>query len=157
MKKLFGLFALMMAFAVPAQAGEKEDILNVVERFFDALRDRDPDVWSDIMLDDGAVTAHREQADGSWLLTPRTNADSIATLDEGTAYVDERIWDPTVLVHETMAMVWAPYDIYIDGALLHCGVDMFELFKVEGKWKINNTSYTAEPEGCADLNVPPRE
>jgi len=157
MKKLFGLFALMMAFAVPAQAGEKEDILNVVERFFDALRDRDADVWSEIMTNDGVVAAHREQADGSWILTDRSNAESINTLEEGTTYIDERIWDPTVLVHETMAVVWAPYDIYADGSLIHCGIDTFQLFKIEGQWKINHTSYTAEPEGCPDLAPPPRE
>lgn len=157
MKKLFGLFALMMAFAVPAQAGEKEEILNVVERFFDALRDRDSEVWDEIMLDDGLVTAHREQADGSWILDAKNNRKQIDRLETDKGYIDERIWDPTVLVHETMAVVWAPYDIYADGTLIHCGVDMFELFKIDGQWMINNTSYTAEPEGCADLNVPPRE
>lgn len=157
MKKLFGVFAIMMAFAVPAQAGDREDILNVVERFFDALRDRDSGVWDEIMLDEGQITAHREQADGSWILSPKNNREQIDRLETDKGYVDERIWDPTVLVHETMAVVWAPYDIYIDGALLHCGIDTFQLFKIEGQWKINHTSYTAEPEGCADLNPPPRE
>ncbi|MEE8295090.1 MAG: hypothetical protein V3R64_05220 [Sphingomonadales bacterium] len=157
MKKIFGLFALMLAFASPAQAGEKEDILNVVERFFDALRDRDPAVWSEIMTNQGVITAHREQADGSWILDAKTNTFQIDRLDKDKAYIDERIWDPTVLVHETMAVVWAPYDIYADGSLIHCGVDTFQLFKIDGAWKINHTSYTAEPEGCVDLAPPARE
>ncbi|MHA1543840.1 MAG: hypothetical protein ACTSU8_01750 [Alphaproteobacteria bacterium] len=157
MKKLFGVFALMMAFAVPAQAGDREDILNVVERFFDALRDRDPDVWDEILLDEGQITAHREQADGSWILSPKNNREQIDRLETDKGYVDERIWDPTVLVHKTMAVVWAPYDVFVEGELIHCGVDMFELFKIEGQWKINHTSYTAEPEGCADLGQPERD
>lgn len=155
MKKLLSLFALMMAFASPATAGEKEEILNVIDRFFTALKDRDAEVWREIMAPEGTVFVNSNRT-GEWVLSNRNIGDDIDRLATGTVEVDERIWDPQVLVHETIGMVWAPYDLFANGEFSHCGIDVFQMVKVEESWKIAQVTYTVEPEGCADLAPPPR-
>jgi hypothetical protein len=58
------------------------------------------------------------------------------------------MWDPTVLIHEHLAVVWTPYDIYVDGEFLHCGVDAFTLLETEAGWRIATIAFTMEPTGC---------
>ena len=67
----------------------------------------------------------------------------------------ERLWNPTVLVHGSMAVVWAEYDFHRDGAFSHCGVDAFSLFKTADGWKIAGTTYTVEPTGCEESPLGP--
>jgi hypothetical protein len=53
-----------------------------------------------------------------------------------------------VLVNDLMAVFWAPYDFYIDGEFSHCGVDVFDLIKLDGQWKLANSMYTVISSGC---------
>ena len=68
----------------------------------------------------------------------------------------ERIWDPTVLVHGPIAVVWAQYDFHLNGALSHCGVDSVSLLKTSAGWKISSISDTRETSGCTSPLGPPR-
>jgi hypothetical protein len=49
-----------------------------------------------------------------------------------------------VRVHESIATVWAPYDLWIDGKFGHCGVDTFDLIKTVEGWKIAGGAFTME-------------
>ena len=61
----------------------------------------------------------------------------------------ERIWNPTVLIHGPIAVVWANYDFHLNGVFSHCGVDSFSLLKTAAGWKILAISDTRETSGCA--------
>jgi hypothetical protein len=63
----------------------------------------------------------------------------------------ERFWAPTVLVRGGIAVVWAPYEFWIDGKTSHCGVDAFNFIKVDDEWRIANAMWTVEPDACAQL------
>ena len=41
-----------------------------------------------------------------------------------------------ILVNESLAHVWMEYEFYLGDQFLHCGVNSFQLVKIEGKWKI---------------------
>ncbi len=60
----------------------------------------------------------------------------------------ERYWDPTVLVRGSIAVVWTPYQFWADGKTSHCGIDVFDLLKEQGVWKIANVMWTVEPDAC---------
>lgn len=63
----------------------------------------------------------------------------------------ERYWSPTVLVRGSIAIEWAPYEFWIDGQTSNCGVDTFDLVKVEGAWRVANAMWTVEPAACDEL------
>lgn len=65
--------------------------------------------------------------------------------------VRERYWSPTVLVRGPIAVVWAPYEFWIDGATSHCGIDLFSFVQVDGRWLVSGTMWTVEPEACGTL------
>jgi len=160
MKAFLAIAFLFFALGSPVMAeepSEQESILAVIDKFFTAQKDRDPEVWKEIMVMEGTIMSHRERPGDTWVLNKRTVTGDIGRLTKGDVVIDETIYDPTVLVHKTIATVWAPYDIYVGERLLHCGIDVFQLFKVEGQWKIAHFSYTTEPEGCEGLGLPPGE
>ena len=60
----------------------------------------------------------------------------------------ERIWDPKILEHGSIAVVWAPYDFHMGGKFSHCGIDSVSLIKSEGGWRISGLSFTRQTSGC---------
>jgi hypothetical protein len=66
-----------------------------------------------------------------------------------TRKITERGFRPEARVSGPLAMVWYPYDLYIDGQWSHCGVDVFTLIRTEGRWRISTMSWSAEqPPAC---------
>jgi hypothetical protein len=63
----------------------------------------------------------------------------------------ERYWSPTVHIRGGIAQVWAPYEFWIDGKTSHCGIDTFDMVKVDGRWRVANAMWTVEPDACAEL------
>lgn len=61
---------------------------------------------------------------------------------------EERLTDPAVDVDGDIAMVWSPYVFLIDGKLIHCGVDHFDLIREGGQWKVLNVTWTQRTTGC---------
>lgn len=148
------LTALFVLLALPAYAGEaeKDKVLAVLDQFLEGLRTANPALWEPILVPEGTVMVTSKDG-GEWKFSTRTLASDIERLPDNEAVIDERYYSPTVMIHETLAVVWAPYSLYAGGEFSHCGIDVFQLLKIEGQWKITQVAYTKEPEGCEDLGV----
>ena len=51
---------------------------------------------------------------------------------------------------DRVASVWAPYTFHLDGRVLHCGTDSFELLRGADGWKITQVADTRRTDGCPD-------
>lgn len=60
----------------------------------------------------------------------------------------EPIWDARVEVDGDFAQVWTSYAFYVGKNFSHCGVDVFQLIKQNGEWKIFYLADTRRKEGC---------
>jgi len=152
-RKLSFVFLVLAAAAVllatPANAqDDREAILAKVQQFFDALAESDTAAGRAAVLLDGQYFRLREVADSLDLRrTPHT--EFLRSLAAGGDGLLERMWEPTVLQHGRMAVVWTPYDFHRGGEFSHCGVDAFNLIRTDAGWKIAGIMYTVEPTGCA--------
>ncbi len=81
-------------------------------------------------------------------LSVASHADIIKAIGGATERWRERIWQPTVLQHGPLAVVWAPYDFHLGTKFSHCGVDSFTLVRRREGWRIADVAFTMEPEGC---------
>jgi hypothetical protein len=61
---------------------------------------------------------------------------------------DERIWDLEIQVDGALAAAWMQYAFHLDGALSHCGVNAFQLFRAPTGWQIIQITDTRRREGC---------
>lgn len=109
---------------------------------------------TDLMLPEARTFSSRER-DGAWQYRSQTREEQRAATVRGR--ITERGFGPTALVSGPLAVVWMPYDLYVNGAWSHCGVDAFTLYKVAGAWRIATMAWSVEqPPACArHPNGPP--
>ncbi len=50
--------------------------------------------------------------------------------------LDERIGFETVKLDGPLASAWTPYQFFYNGRYSHCGVNSFQLVRIQGKWLI---------------------
>ena len=125
----------------------RDSVVAAVNEFFRAMTARDTAALARVQFADGIQYAAGVQGDSVTIRrgTSEGFAQRIAALKE--TYV-ERMWEPTVLVHGPLAVVWAAYDFHRDKKFSHCGVDAFTLLRAPTGWKIATISYTTEATGC---------
>jgi hypothetical protein len=132
--------------ATPATpAAEEAAILEVIDRFMHAVSKSDDAAMAAIRIEGAMHTIAR--ANGTVTrraFQPRANA-------TGPGTNQERYWDPVVHVRGSLAMVWTPYEFWVNGKTSHCGIDAFELVKQDGSWRIGNAMWTVEPDACPAL------
>ena len=135
-------------------AADTAAVLDVVQRFFDAMAARDTAEWAQVLTPEGRWYGYTNAADGFSMFT-RTNREAIDGLGRSNDTIVERMWDATVLLHDRMAVVWTPYDLYINDVFSHCGIDAFTLLKVEDGWRIASVVFSRQPQGCAPSPLGP--
>lgn len=62
--------------------------------------------------------------------------------------LDERISFETVRIDGDLAIAWTPYKFYIGDQFSHCGVNSFQLVKLDGVWRIQYLIDTRRRQGC---------
>lgn len=130
-----------------APAPVEAEVLAAVQGFFDAMSDDDPAASRAVLMEDGQYFRVREGPEGPEAARVR-NSDYLQRMGAGGDRLLERMWDPTVLVRRDIALVWTPYDFFVNDAFSHCGVDAFSLVRTGEGWKIASIVYTVEREGC---------
>ena len=72
--------------------------------------------------------------------------DFVSSQKKGAA--DERIEFEMIKIDGPLASVWAPYKFYFEGKFRHCGVNSFQLVRINGNWKIQYLIDTRRKTGC---------
>lgn len=135
----------------------RDSIVATVQEFFRSMEANDADAARRIMLPEGHSVATWRMGDSS-VVRSATFQSHFDRLRAAKDTVLERMWEPTVQVHQTVAVLWTPYDLYVNGKFSHCGIDAFSLVRRKGGWMISSVIYTVEPTGCAPSPLgPPRK
>jgi hypothetical protein len=140
--------ALLAAPAQPTTAEDRAQLMAVVDQVYAAINSNDVEAFKRMEVPEGMTFRLRYQPDGTMKLVPKSNLQDLADTGAETRKFTEKYWDPTMLIHKDMAVFWAPYSFDIDGKRSHCGVDVFDFIRVNGQWKLANSMWTVEPDGC---------
>jgi hypothetical protein len=131
--------------ALAAPDAEETAILAQVNRLFAAMKAQDKATLDALMYADGMMT----------VLTPkgvrRAPFSSWSAGIVARTGIEETIWDAKVLRRGDMAVVWAPFELKVDGKVSHCGIDAIDMVKADGAWKVAGLMYTHEPDACGEL------
>ena len=142
------LFATLLGLAActAVSAQEEADVLAVADAALERITEEDSVGLTDLMIEQAMIYVGTYQ-DGEYVVRTRTYAENRARNFE----VDlvERGFDPTVMVSGAIAIVWYPYDIYVDSEWSHCGVDIFNMIKTNEGWRIASLTYNVQqPPDC---------
>jgi hypothetical protein len=123
-------------------AKDEQAILAPIHEMFDAMAKHDVAAFKKPLLTGGSLTLMRNGKPVQ--MTFDAFADAIGKPSK--VPIEERIHDPLVRVDNDLAVVWAPFEFLADGKVDHCGTDLFNMVRVEGKWLIASVADTGRKE-----------
>jgi hypothetical protein len=131
-------------------APEEEAILKAVDEFLLAVGNHDTEALKQVMVAEGTTFLQRRTKAETRPVARRPNAEFLKPDPNADPFI-ERYWNPTVQVRGDIAMVWTPYELRDNGQVVHCGIDAFDMVKLDGRWRVGNASFTMEPDACDEL------
>jgi hypothetical protein len=139
---------LLLAAAAPislrAATPEEQAVLAPIQAMFDGMAHRDAAAIKEPWLPGGNLVLMRDGKPAQ--MTFEAFADRVGR--PGTTHIEERIHDPLIRIDNDLAVVWAPFDFLVDGKIDHCGTDLFNLVRKDGKWLIASIADTGHKD-CA--------
>ena len=138
--------------AAPPLGPREREVIDVVERLFDAMRAHDSAAaralfepgtrLRSVSRRQGGVVAISEDSLGMFLRSIGTPRGQV---------LDERIANERVLIDDPYAVAWVDYTFYLGDQKSHCGVDAFQLVRRPTGWRIFGLTDTRRRENCPDL------
>lgn len=133
---------------LPPPVSEEGQVMVPVNALFAGLAAHDGAAVLAAMRADATTTVAAEQPDGRHVVRHGSAADFAAGLKPGVERYRQRLSDPAIELDGNIAYVWGRYEVFVEGTLHHCGYDHFDLVRENGRWKIQNVTWSERTTGC---------
>jgi hypothetical protein len=141
--KIQALFLVaLLTPSLSAQTPQEQAVLAPITAMFDGMAKRDAAAIQQPTLPGGMMVVMRDGKPSQ--MTFAAFAERVAKPSK--VQIEEKIHDPLIRVDNDLAVVWAPFVFLSDGKVNHCGTDLFNLVRVNGKWLIASIAYTGKNE-----------
>jgi hypothetical protein len=134
--------------AVFAQTAE-DSIKIVINKMFTAMKNSDSISLKTCFTESAILQTFEKNKEGKIIITTETPGDFakvVASIPAGAA--DEQIVFKDMKIDGPMAAVWAPFKLYFNGKFYSCGVNSFQLTRLNGEWKIQYILDTRRKNNC---------
>ena len=139
--------------AAPAAFGpEEQAVLKVVDTFLLAVGNGDRELQKSVELPDGGLAVYRAKDGVAGPVRRMPASDFQKPTPDHDPFV-EMYWDPQIDLRGSFAQVWSRYVLTDNGAIVHCGINAFQLVKLEGAWKIHSALSSMEAGSCDELGA----
>jgi Putative lumazine-binding len=141
MKKILFLIVFLGVFETAfAQSEDEKAVKAVVVQLFDGMQKHDSTMIRACFHSSARMqSVGMNRKSGVVELNTENSIDgfvkSIGSLP-ATTQIEERVLNYEIRVDAEMATAWTPYELYVNGKKIHCGVDAFQLYKTDKGWKI---------------------
>jgi hypothetical protein len=140
--------------AQDAGPGQEEVVTQLARDFLEALSAADTVVLARLLAPQAMIYSVREGGGGPAFGVVSREA-FLESLGGEEQTLLERMWSPTVMVQDRVAMVWTPYDFHLNGEFSHCGIDVFTLLRGNRGWQVASITYNVVRDGCAPSPLGP--
>jgi len=144
--RLFVIFCLVFISENNIAQDSKQEVLKVVNEFFDTMEKKDSLGFNNLFLENAHAYSIRKNGDST--ITRNSLLKASSSKDQLKESLRES--DITIHVKGNVAAVWAPYDFWINGEHSHCGYEVFTFLKNQGIWKIASLTYSVEKGSCKE-------
>ena len=132
---------------VHAQTAE-DSVKSVINTLFASMKNADASAFKSVFTE-AAIMQTFGRKEGKLAIieeTVATFAEQVSKLKKDSA--DERISFEVVKIDGPLAIAWTPYNFFYNGKFSHCGVNSFQLVRIEGIWKIQYLIDTRRRTPC---------
>lgn len=134
---------------LPPPSTEEGQVLAPVNAVLRAIETNDGAAILANSRPEGGLTAAFDGPDGKRAVRRLSWADFAASLKPGGDRYVETISDPAIERDGDVAYVWAPFVVTRNGTIDHCGYDLFDIVREDGRWKVLNVTWSQRKTGCA--------
>jgi len=150
--KVFRFLPFLAAFLTcTGLFAQKQDkaIQAVINRFFEGMANGDTTLLKSTCTENPLMQTYMAGSDGNMTVftEPFSEFVSFVGAPRKDTYL-EKIEFGAIHAEKSLASVWTPYKFYLNGKLLHCGTNSFQLVKTGEGWKIQYIIDTRRKEGC---------
>jgi len=131
-----------LAVTLAAATPEEDAVLAPIHALFDGMAHRDAAAIRAAALPGAILILMRDGKPAQ--MTVEAFADRVGKPSK--TQIEERIHDPLIKIDNDLAVVWAPFEFLADGKVDHCGTDLFNLLKIDGKWTIASVADTGRKD-----------
>lgn len=150
MKRILILLTAVIFISTNSKAQSAEDSVKaVVNQLFTAMKDANATMLKETFADSAVLQTIRRKQDGTFFVQDEKVSDFVDQIGKAKKdSLDERIIFETVKIDGPLAIAWTPYKFYYAGNFSHCGVNSFQLVRINGRWKIQFLIDTRRRQGC---------
>lgn len=133
---------------ITAQTAE-DSVKAAVNQMFTAMRNSDSAALVNSFSESAVLQTISRNKEGKTIVRTENISgfgSNISKLGKGDA--DERITFGAVYIDGALASVWTPYQFFFKGNFSHCGVNSFQLVRINGEWKIQYIIDTRRKDNC---------
>ena len=151
MRKNISVIACLFFISFTAKTQSAEDSVKAsINKLFTAMKNRNSKALLECFADSAILQTVAEKDGNISVQTEdiKEFADFVGTQKQGDA--DERITFDMIKTDGALAIAWTPYRFYYKGEFSHCGVDSYQLVRIDGDWKIQYIIDTRRKTGCKE-------
>jgi hypothetical protein len=150
MKRILILLTAAMFISTFIKAQSAEDSVKaVINQLFAAMKGASATMLKETFADSAVLQTIRRKQDGTFFVQDEKVSDFVEQIGKAKKdSLDERITFETLKIDGPLAIAWTPYKFYYAGKFSHCGVNSFQLVKINGRWKIQFLIDTRRRQGC---------
>ena len=138
------LFLLISSFSFAQNSTEKE-VVKPIENLFNAMKSADSIGVKNAFSSSAIMQTFNKNNE---IRTEKVEGFAKQVGSSKVGDLDERFTISKILVDGNMASVWVPYPFYYKGNFSHCGVNSFQLAKLNNEWKIQYIIDTRRKDNC---------
>lgn len=150
MKRILILLTATIFISTITMAQSAEDSVKaVVNQLFAAMKGANAAMLKEAFADSAVLQTIRRKQDGTFFVQDEKVSDFVEQIGKAKKdSLDERITFETIKIDGPLAIAWTPYKFYYAGNFSHCGVNSFQLVRINGRWKIQFLIDTRRRQGC---------
>ena len=149
MKGILFASVMLLCFGYTKAQTAEDSVKAAVNQLFAGMKGADANLVRTAFHDSAVLQTIARTKEGKLFIrneSVKEFADFIATTKAGAA--DERIQFETIKIDGPLAIAWTPYKFYLNGQFSHCGVNSFQLVRLNGQWKIQYIIDTRRKDKC---------
>lgn len=150
MRVIAFFLVFLISGSIFAQNSDELEVKNTIIKFFNAFHKQDSIAIKELVSKDLKLQSIGKNKEGiTQLRSEEFSAflKSIVSIPKDQKF-EEKLLDFKIRMDGDMANAWTPYEFWFNDKFSHCGVNSFQLVKLESVWKIIYLIDTRRREDC---------
>ena len=132
------IYVILLLISVETFSQSEAEVQKTIETFFEGFHKQDSTLLNQVVYKDVTLQTIATNREGKTSLHTEDYSKfitSILSIPKNQKF-EEKLLGFDIKIDGNMANAWTPYQFWFNDQFSHCGVNSFQLIKVDNAWKI---------------------